>query len=270
MIPFRTRRRLALAITAVAVVLLVLGNGWIRERLGHASYYSGGTLLGCLVLLILLGLRKRLVMLPLGSVSTWVQIHLYTGLFALAAYALHVPRILANGIFEGGLSLLFLGVSLSGLYGWFVSRSAPRKLTAVAGDYRLERVGWDRQRIADAAAKLCKRLDASLASNVLADYYSNALQPYFATRPPLAYLAVPNGIRRRRLLSNLNNLDRYLSDETRGLAGQLAALVRTRDELDFHFALQLRLRLWVVVHSMLSVALLVWSCAHVLLVLNFI
>lgn len=270
MIHFRTRRRIALAVTAVAALLLVFGHVWIRERLGHASYYSGGTLLACVVLLILIAVRKRLVMLPLGSVSTWVQIHVYTGLFSLAAYALHVPRLVADGVFEGGLSLLFLGVSLSGLYGWFVSRTAPRKLTAVPGDYRLERVGWDRQRIRDAAAAISKGLDESLASSVLIDFYRNSLQPYFSARPPLAYLAVPNGVRRRRLLSDLNELDRYLSEETRSLSGQLAALVRTRDELDFHFAIQLRLRLWVVVHSMLSIALLVWSFAHVLLVLNFI
>lgn len=270
MIHFRTRRRLALAVTAVAASLLVVGNGWIRQRLGHASYFSGSTLLACIVLLLLVAVRKRLVMLPLGSVSTWVQIHIYTGLFSLAAYALHVPRLVANGLFEGGLSLLFLGVSISGLYGWFVSRTAPRKLTAVPGDYRLERVGWHRQRISDAAAAVLRGLEASLSSPVLVDFYRNSLQPYFSAGPPLAYLAVPNGVRRRRLLSDLSELDRYLSEETRSLSGQLAALVRTRDELDFHFALQLRLRLWVVIHSMLSIALLVWSFTHVLLVLNFI
>lgn len=270
MISFRSRRRLALASTIVAVLLLWSGDVWLRQRLGHAAYFSGGTLLACLVLLILVAVRKRLVMLPLLSVSTWVQIHIYTGLFALAAYALHVPRLVAGGVFEGGLSLLFLAVSLSGLYGWFVSRTAPRKLTAVPGDYRFERIGWHRQRLADAAAALLDGLESSLASPVLLSFYRNSLQPYFSARPPLAYLAVPNGGRRRRLLSGLGELDRYLSDETRGLAGQLAALVRTRDELDFHFALQLRLRLWVVLHSLLSTALLVWSFVHVLLVLNFI
>lgn len=270
MIHFRTRRRLAVAATAAAGSLLVLVHWIVDQRLGHASYTSGGTLLGCLVLLILLALRKRLVMLPLWSVATWVQVHIYTGLFALVAYVLHVPRIVATGVFEGGLSLLFVGVAASGLYGLLVSRTAPRKLTAVGGEYRFDRIGWHRRQLAARAAEVLAGLDASISSPVLTSFYRESLQPYFSARPSFAYLAVPSGSRRRRLLSGLGQLDRYLSSDTRGASGQLAALVRTRDELDFHFALQLRLRLWVTLHSLLSIALLSWSLVHVALVLSFI
>lgn len=270
MIHFRTRRRVAIAATIAAACLLTLANWLVHQRLGHASYLSGGTLLGCLLLLLLVAVRKRLVMLPLWSVSAWVQIHIYTGLFALVAYALHVPRIVATGVFEGGLSLLFLGVSASGLYGLLVSRTAPRKLTAVGGEYRFDRIGWHRRQLAARAADVLAGLDASLSSPVLTAFYRESLQPYFSARPPIAYLAVPNGTRRRRLLGSLGELDRYLSSDTRGASGQLAALVRTRDELDFHYALQLRLRLWVVIHSLMSIALLSWSLVHVALVLSFI
>lgn len=270
MIHFRTRRRIAITATVAAACPLVLADWLLHQRLGHASFLSGGVLLGCLVLLILVAVRKRLVMLPLWSVSTWVQIHIYTGLFALVAYALHVPRIIATGVFEGCLSLLFLSVSASGLYGLFVSRTAPRKLTAVGGEYRFDRIGWHRHQLAARAADVLAGLDASLSSPVLFAFYRDALQPYFSARPPLGYLAVPSGARRRRLLSGLGELNRYLSTDTRGASGQLAALVRTRDELDFHYALQLRLRLWVAVHSMLSIALLSWSLVHVALVLSFI
>lgn len=270
MIHFRTRRRLAIAATVAAASLLFFAHWIVDQRLGHASYLSGGTLLCCLVLLILLALRKRLVMLPLWNVATWVQIHIYTGLFALIAYALHVPRIVATGVFEGGLSLLFLSVATSGLYGLYVSRSAPRKLTAVGGEYRFDRIGWHRRQLAGRAAEVLAGLDATLSSPVLINFYQESLQPYFSARPSVAYLAVPSGSRRRRLLSGLGHLDRYLSSDTRGASGQLAALVRTRDELDFHYALQLRLRVWVTVHSLLSLALLVWSLVHVALVLSFI
>lgn len=270
MIHFRTRRRIAITVTIAAACALVAADWLVHQRLGHASYLSGGTLLGCLLLLILVAIRKRLVMLPLGSVSTWVQIHIYTGLFSLVAYALHVPRIIATGVFEGGLSLLFLSVSASGLYGLLVSRTAPRKLTAVGGEYRFDRIGWHRRQLAARAADVLAGLDATLSSPVLAAFYQRSLQPYFSARPSLGYLAVPSGIRRRRLLSGLGELDRYLSTDTRGASGQLAALVRTRDELDFHYALQLRLRLWVAVHSMLSLVLLSWSLVHVALVLSFI
>ncbi len=270
MIHFRTRRTIGLWIASLVGALAFAIDYWFRSRLGNAAIFSGATLFATLLLLVAIGLRKRLVMLPLWSVSSWVQIHIYSGLFSLVVYGLHVPRVIANGMFEGGLSLLFLTVSCSGLYGLFVSRTAPRKMTSVPGDYRFDRIPWHRQRLAESASDILSSLDASLASPVLATYYRDNLQPYFASRVPLAFLAVPNGIRRRRMLSRLAELNRYLSEECRAAAGQLAALVRTRDELDFHFAIQLRLRLWVAVHAILSMILVIWSLLHVLLVYHFL
>lgn len=270
MIHFRSRRALGLWVTLFAAGVFAVAHYGIEISLGHPAFFTGTSLFVCLLLLGLLGIRKRLVMLPIGSASFWVQCHIYTGLFALFIYTLHVPRIIANGAFEGTLSFLFLMVSGSGLYGLYASRTAPRRMTAVPGDYRFDRIPWHRQRLADAAADVLRHLDASIASPVLATFYRDQLQPYFTGSVPFAFLAVPNGIRRRRLLASLTELNRYLSNDCRHAAGQLAALVRTRDELDFHYAMQLRLRLWVAIHSILTMILLVWSVVHVLLVLHYL
>lgn len=267
---FWRRRWIGAALTTLAVAALIACDWLIRQRLGHAAIWTGAALLGCLFFLMLLGVRKRLVMLPLLKTSTWVQIHIYTGLFAMAAYLVHVPRVVADGVFEGGLSLLFLGVSLSGLYGVYVSRTAPRRLTAVPGEFRFDQVAWHRRKIAELADAVLDELNAAPASAVLATFYRDTLQPFFRGRPGLAYVALPTGVRRRRLLSGLGELDRYLETESRSMAGRWAALVRTRDDLDYHFALQLRLRLWVAVHAALSGALLLWACVHALLVLQLI
>ncbi|WP_153555194.1 hypothetical protein [Roseimaritima sediminicola] len=272
---FLQRRLLATGVTLVAIGVLGVLRWVVTQRLGHAAVMTGWTTLACVLLLTLIGLRRRIPVLPLWTMSTWVQIHIYTGLFATAAYALHVPTLLASGTFEGGLAILFLAVAGSGVYGLYVSRSAPKRLTAVAGEYRFEQIGWHRSRIAQLADQLVTdQLGAAgggpEAAAVLSQFYTQTLQPFFLSRPGLVYVAVPSGGRRRRILAQLNELDRYLEAGTRDAAGRFAALVRMRDDLDYHFALQLRLRGWLVLHSLLSIALLVWATVHVLLVLRFL
>src|SRR5690606_25077234 len=98
----------------------------------------------------------------------------------------------------------------------------------------------------------------------------DSLRPYFSSNVAFSFIVVPNSMRRQRMLLGLREMDRYLCDKTRSVAGQLAALIRKRDELDFHYAMQLRLRVWVAWHAALSLVLLGWCLTHVALVLIFI
>jgi hypothetical protein len=269
MISFRRRRQIGLLVTGIAAGLITLLAWLERARLGHASVLTGCTLLAAVMLLALLGVRRRIPVLPLWSVSIWTQIHIYTGLFALAVYLLHVPAIVANGFLEGGLSLVFLAVSASGLYGLYASRTLPQRLTAVQGQHRFDRVAWHRVQIADAARLQLGALGDPSATGVLSGFYQSYLEPFFSERPSLAYVIAPSGVRRQRLLAGLKELDRYLGEESRIAAGHLAALVRRRDDLDYQYALQLRLRVWVLVHSLLSVVLVCGAIVHALLAYRF-
>ena len=266
---FRNRRLISLAITALALAI-VWAIAWLQHsRLAHASFFTGSTVLGSLFLLMLLGLRRRLPMWPLGSVSTWTQIHIYSGIFAFGAYLIHVPAVIAGGPFEFALSLFFLIVSGSGFYGVYASRTLPKRLSAVDGQHRFDQVAWHRNQIAETAECLLSELSEPSSSEVLNSFYDKYLKPFFGARPSLAYVLVPSGHRRRRLLSNLNELDRYLESEGRKTRGRFAALVRRRDDLDYQFALQLRLRVWLVVHGVLSVILIGGSIIHAALAWRF-
>lgn len=265
----RSHRRIATSVTASAIVALACGVWLVQMRLGHASMLTGWTLLICLAGLVALGIRKKLVMLPLLPVAVWVRVHTYLGLFASAAYLLHVPRVIGGGILEAGLSVAFLGTASSGLLGVYLNRTAPRRLRAVPGEYRFDRIGWHRRQIAEHAQRLVGELSGAADRPVLARFYDSRLATYFAGPPSTAYLLLPTGHRRRRLLAELGELHRYLSSDLRTVAGHLAALVRSRDSLDYHYALQLRLRLWLVAHLMLTAILLVLVGAHLFLVLQF-
>jgi hypothetical protein len=67
---------------------------------------------------------------------------------------------------------------------------------------------------------------------------------------------------RKRLLAELTGATRYLSDDERKTAEELFALVRRRDDLDYHEALQWRLRAWLFVHIALTYPLLTAAALH--------
>ncbi len=259
---FRQRRRISTTLTLFAV-LVMLGIVWIKKgQLADISLLTGGTLLCCVLLLALFGMRRRLPILPLGSASTWSQVHIYMGFFTAGVYWMHVPKLIGTGIFEGMLSIVFLLVTISGFYGLYASRTLPKRLTAVEGQNRFDRVEWHRGQIADQAKKLREELSMHAGVPVLGSFYTQHLSPFFNSRPPLSYVLIPTGGRRRRLLSDLKDLERYVENDGRSTADRFAALVRRRDDLDYQFALQLRLRLWVAFHSILTVALVVGGLAH--------
>ena len=253
---------------ALLMVALVV---WIQEsRLAHTSLFTGVMLLGSVLFLVLLGVRRRLPVLALGSVSHWTQIHIYAGLFSIGVYLLHVPTLIGNGLFESGLSILFLLVAASGFYGIVASRTIPKKLTAIDGETRFDQFDWHRAQIRDKAASLIGELSDQTSAGVIGSLYDADLGPYFSSAPSLAYLILPSGRRRRGLLAGLKEIDRYIESDGRVTAGRFAALVRRRDDLDYQYALQLRLRSWVIFHSLLSIALVVGGIVHAMIAWRFV
>lgn len=261
-ISLRRRRLIACVATLLAIELFWSCNQIIVSRLGNASLFSGSALLVCLFMLVAIGARRRLMMLPLWSVSTWLQVHLYTGIFACAVFAIHAPKIIANGWFEGILSWLFIGVSASGIYGIYASRTIPKRLTAVPTGPRYDRIDWHRDQYHRAATDVHQSLASGGGGEVLADFYTKKLQPYFASGMPLSFRIQPTPRRRQALLAELGDLKRYLGGESLAAANQLSALIRHRDELDYHHGLQWKLRSWVIVHAAISLVLVVWAVIH--------
>ncbi len=266
---FRTRRYIGLSITITGLVIAAL-IVWIQEsRLAHTSFFTGITLLASLLFLVLLGLRRRLPVLPLGSVSQWTQVHIYAGLFSIGIYVLHVPALIGSGLFESGLSITFLLVAASGFYGLYASRSIPKQLTAVDGEVRFDQLGWHRSQIATKAVQVRDALTEQTSASVVGKLYEVDLGPYFSSGPPVGYLLVPTGRRRRRLLDGLKEVERYIESDGRATIGRFAALVRRRDDVDYQHALQLRLRLWLVFHCLLSITLVAGGIVHATIAWRF-
>lgn len=246
--------------------------GWclrqVDAALGPVAWVSGWTLVGCVLGLMLLPLRKRLRLAWLGGVRFWQQTHHSLGIFALLVFGLHVGRP-SGGWLESGLLAIFLVVSWSGLISWLLNRTTPKRLLAVQPALVFEAIEPQRQRVADEAYQLALEAAQSPGSALLGEYYRDRLERYFTAPRGWLYRLVPNGRLRRGLLDGLKRQHRYLDESGRSLADRLARQIQTRDDLDFQWALQWRLKGWALAHRSLTWTLLVMIAAHVWLVWRF-
>ncbi len=266
-IDFVRRRRTSIAITLAALVLLALLLGYESSRLRNPAWTSGWTLGGMLLFLTLLSLRKRLNFLPLGSLSSWMQAHLHVGWASIVVAALHVGPKIPEGAFERILAGGFLLLAASGLYGAWLSRTAPRRLAALPFEIRYEEIPVRRRALDERVRQTV--LESARTTGVLGEFHVARTADFFARPRSWRYWLWPSGDERRRLESELAQLDRYLTDEQRALRQRLSQAVRERDDLDYHQALQGRLKYWLFLHVAGTWGLWVLVALHVAVVHAF-
>ena len=255
-------RRKKYALITVAAVLLIAGLVWLlQSRLLNSSFFTGYIFIGSLFFLTGLNMRKRLSFLPrIGSASFWMQLHIYVGLSTFAMFAMHVKWRVPDGGLEIFLSCLYFFVALSGVYGLYVTRILPKRLTAINEEIIFERIPAFRQRLAAQARAIA--LEACETSEVLAKFYTNRLIYFFERPRSLAYMVSPSGSKRRQLVGEIEALDRFLGEDQRAASRELAGLVRQKDDLDFHRAIQGRLKIWLFAHIGVTYSLLVVAVVH--------
>jgi hypothetical protein len=247
---------LVVAMVVLAYVVSVLGRS-----LWHSAFLTGYLLLGSFVLLTLFGVRKRLSFIPnIGSASFWMQLHIYVGWATLVMFGMHVSWSIPNGIFETTLAILFFIVAGSGVYGLIITRAYPAKLTSLGGEEIFERIPLRRAQIASRARELI--LNSGESAEVLGPFYVNRLAAFFEKPRGWMYLAMPNGRLKRQLVSDISDLDRYLPKDQRKIGKALSQIVEERDRLDYHSALQGRLKGWLFVHIGFTYSLLLLSIVH--------
>jgi hypothetical protein len=259
----------SLVITALAVVLIAYWLRWLDVHLYRASYASGYLLYGLVAFLALFNLRKKLPSLPLGSASTWLQLHLYVGIIAGAVFGMHLAWRVPNGWFECLLAMTFMMTFVSGIVGLVVSRRVPHLLNRVRHQVIYERSPAIRRLLAERSRQTVLESVAASGGTTLADFYTTKLFDFFAMPRSLGYFVLPSSARRKRLLADMQHLDRYLSPPEKTACEGLFAMVRRKDDLDFQEVQQRRVKLWLFGHIALTYALLVFATVHGVLALAF-
>lgn len=263
------RRILLTALLITAAVWANRQHAHWRDTHPHWDYLTGWVVLALILFLTAYNGRKKLGFLPLLRSRTWFQAHVYLGLFTGLVFLLHIRWHWPTGQFETLLAAVFALVTISGLIGWWFSRTLPRRLTTAGGEVPYERIPVVRRTLREEAERLALGVIPAAKATTLADFYVQQLAGYFAA--PAHFGAHFVGSRRplQRMLAQIAELKRFANAEEKKAVEALALLVQQKDALDFHRALQLTLKSWLFVHIPLTYALLVLIAAHLGLIFGF-
>jgi len=252
-------------------LILVLASGaallahreW-QPRLPNYAFISGWVLFGFMLLLTLFNVRKKLPFLPLGRSEQWLQLHIYGGFFTVVLFLIHLNfRVPRSGL-DLTLTGLFTVVTLSGIVGLVLSRMVPRRLQTRGGEVLYEKIPAISHSLQAQAEALA--LGGPAGSPILADFYVRRLADFFAgPRNFWLHLQESRGPI-NQLLADLNDLRRLLNETDAKVLDQLVNLTRQKDGLDYHYALQSSLKLWLFVHLPFTYGLLLFTCWHIVLV----
>lgn len=263
----RRIRNSGLLMVALALIWL-----WVRARernLQPAAHATGYIMIAVVFFLALYNIRKKVSFLPLGTSSTWLQWHVYVGLGSIGVFTLHTGLYWPTGVVETSLFLLYTFTTLSGLLGLYWTRAIPGQLARVGEEVMFERIPSLRRRMQWQANETVIESVSASGATMLANFYTTRMYDFFQLPRGLNYFLRPNTTHRKSLMADMQHLQRYLSEPERKACEKLFALVRQKDDLDFHWARQGLLKYWLFVHIGLTYALVIAASLHGLMATAF-
>jgi hypothetical protein len=255
--------------TMIVVALVWL---WVRamdRSLASSSFATGYLMLATVLFLAAYNIRKKLPFLPLGSSTAWLQWHIYVALASVGVFALHAGLSWPTGVLETALAVCYVCTTVSGVVGLYLTRTIPAQLARVGEEVIYERIPALSRHVRQQAGDVVLGSVTASGATTLADFYIARLYDYFHRSRSVSYFLRPTTARRKSLMAEMQNLRRYLSEQEASASERLFALVRRKDDLDFHAARQGMLKSWLFVHIGLTYALVMLAVLHGLLALAF-
>ena len=236
-------------------------------KLPRYTFLSGWALLAVMIFLAIYNGRKKIPFLPAGNSEAWLQLHIYAGYFTVLLFALHVSFRVPDGWFEGILTALFGIVTISGFVGLFLTRVLPKRLTTRGGEVIFERIPALRSALKEEAEALV--FGEALKSTTIGELYVRELSGFFAK--PLYFWPhlVDSRAPLNAIVREIDEVRPFVSELERPSLEKLTELVRRKDGLDYHYALQLALKIWLFVHVPFTYGLMIVSIAHLIVVYAF-
>jgi hypothetical protein len=269
MTSFARRRIRNIGATLMVVALVWLWSRALEKRLTTSSFTTGYLLIAAVLFLALYNLRKKLPFLPFGKSATWLQLHIYVGVASIGVFFLHVGLHLPTGVLETALYAIYSLTVLSGIVGLYLTRAIPAQLARVGEEVLYERIPALHRNVQQQAGEVVMQSVAASGATTLGDFYVTRLYEFFGRRRNLAYFLRPTTTLRRSLMGEMQNLRRYLCEPELAACERLFALVRRKDDLDFHAARQGLLKIWLFIHIGLTYVLVALAMLHGLLALAF-
>jgi hypothetical protein len=196
-----------------------------------------------------------------------MQLHIYVGIFSGLLFLMHIGWRFPNGGFEQVLAALFAATFFSGCYGLVITRILPGKLASLRTQVIYERIPQLRYSLIVSAEQLMRSV--SSGNDTLQRFFVNRVAAFLIQPRSFRFVMQPSNRECRRLVEEIAAMDRYLNNEERTVSRSLMQLVREKDDLDYHWVVQSRLKYWLFVHIGLTVALIVFGGLHGIMAIAF-
>ena len=249
----------------------IYGNGLRDPR-----YLDGWVLAGGMSFQLAFHIAIKTASLPPKSAARWRKMHIYVGYLLVAAFISHSDFSLPDTGFEWALWAGFVLVTLSGIFGTYLSWSLKAKHGIDA------RIGYDH--IPTRRAELARdvyvvaRTDLGAAAIPLPatpydawimDLYTNHLRDFFQSQHN--YTAHLIGSRRplKRLTEEIDTLSAYVDKQSQLKLAAIKDMVVEKDSLDFARVYLGLAKGWLFVHVPVTYALFVLAVLHVVVVYAF-
>ncbi|MEL0083073.1 MAG: hypothetical protein VW985_08570 [Gammaproteobacteria bacterium] len=258
-----------LVLTLSSATLLLIACYWFiidGRTLARPEIRSGYLLLAIMLLPALLGVRKRLSVIPLGTVHGWTRVHVVFGALLLPLFWLHLGGFWPDGIYEQILAALFYLVTAGGFAGWLMQKRIPNRLVQAGNEVIFERIPEEIIECRREVEHLILEYQKETGSDTLAKHYVDILSWYFF-KPRFRINHLFSGEAHEHWLrGKYRIIERYLAPDEKKYLRRLADIARRKADLDFHYTHQGLLKLWLFLHVPLAAALVVFSMWHLLLV----
>ncbi|MBI4817961.1 MAG: hypothetical protein HY791_16995 [Deltaproteobacteria bacterium] len=260
--PFERRR----AWISVSALSLCLSGGALFILSGPRAPSDGAGLVfgvisaGAMVCSGLLGIRKRLLRVRLGSVSAWVSAHRWLGALTLV-FALFHCRLRSGGTLTTALLGSLALTSLFGLFGAFIQAIVPSVMTARLPSESPElsfepRLDEYREQVASLIESVRGRSESS--HRTLIHFWESFIVPFFDDPSSPATLASGTGA-----TLAFDTLVGSVGPESRGTVEQMQQLCREARSRVEEARLQRMQHGWELLHIALSVFVWVLAGIHV-------
>lgn len=254
-------------LAALVLWAAVTALAWHAERsLGKASVITGYALFAVILSLGFLKVRKRLLVLPLGTVREWMLGHIVLGAVSVPLYFQHTGSLWPGGRYEQAIAVAFYVVTLSGITGYLLQRLLPRRLADIEGEVIYERIPAEVAALRQEVEELILKAVKELGSDTLGRYYTESLEWFFWRPRFLAGHVLGSGRSASWIRGRITALRRYLNEGERAYLGRIEELALRKSRLDAHYALQGVLKFWLFLHVPASALLVLLACWHLLVV----
>ena len=250
---------------------------WIYANgLRDPRYLDGWVLAGGMGLQIAFHIAKTAGLSP-KSATRWRKLHIFAGYLVIAAFISHSDFTLPDAGFEWALWAGFVLVTLSGIFGTYLVWSQRAKGRIDEG-VSYDRIPALRTELELAFLRAVAKTDTTAAAIDLpglphdawiTDLYTTHLGDFF--QGPRNFAAHLIGSQRplKRLTDAIDNLSRYVDQQSQAKLATIRNLVIEKDRLDFARVSLGLTRGWLFVHVPVTYGLIALTVLHILVVYSF-